>query len=348
MEGFVKCEDARSLSQQTQEAIRIQTVRAVRGGMTQVKAAEVFGVTRQAVGKWVKAERERGERSLKAGKRGRPAGATRLKGHQAATIVNLIKDRHPEQLKLPFALWTSRSVQSLIRSRFGIRLSARSVRRYLRRWGLTPQKPCRRAYEQNPESVRRWLEEEYPGVRAEGRRERAAIWWGDEMGFRSDHQAGRSYAPRGRTPVIPGTGQRFGCNVISAITNRGHLGFMVFKRRFTARVFLAFLRRLIRETGRKVYFIVDRHPVHVSGAVRRWLEAHASQIRLIYLPPYSPELNPDELLNNDTKANALSRRRPRTQRELMRATRTHLARRRRDPEMVKRFFHGKHVAYAAR
>jgi transposase len=248
--------------------------------MAQIKAAEVFGVTRQAVGKWIKAERQGGEQSLKAGKRGRPAGGMRLKGHQAATIVNLIKDRHPEQLKFPFALWTSQSVQLLIRSRFDIRLSARSVRRYLRRWGFTPQKPCRRAYEQKPELVLRWMEEEYPQVRAEARRERATIWWGDEMGLRSDHQAGRSYAPRGQTPVVCGTGQRFGCNVVSAITNRGHLGFMVFKKRFTGRVFLAFLRRLIRETGRKAYLIIDRHPVHVSGVVKRWVEAHASQIRL--------------------------------------------------------------------
>ena len=139
------------------------------------------------------------------------------------------------------------------------------MRRYLRRWGFTPQKPVRRAYEQDPVAVKRWLEEEYPGIRARAKRQKARVYWGDAMGARSDHQAGRSYAPRGRTPTCTGTGRRFGANVLSAITNRGALAFMVFKHRFTTAVFLRFLRRLVRHARRKVFLIVDRHPVHRSG-----------------------------------------------------------------------------------
>ncbi|MFQ5757135.1 MAG: IS630 family transposase [Acidiferrobacterales bacterium] len=205
-----------------------------------------------------------------------PAGtALRLAPWQAATIVRLLTERCPDQLKLPFALWTREAVRDLIAHRFGLRLSVWTVGRYLKRWGFTPQKPLRRAYEQDPEAVRRWLTEEYPAIRARAQREGATIFWGDETGMRSDHQAGRSWGRRGQTPVIPETGKRFRCHRISAITNRGQLVFMVFERTFTAAVFVGFLRRLLRQAGRKVFLIVDEHPVHVSAATQRWVAQHS-------------------------------------------------------------------------
>src|SRR5262249_32665243 len=200
-------------------------------------------------------------------------------------------------MHLPFALWTREAVQPLIAQRTGLHLSIWTVGRYLKHWGFTPQKPVRRAYERNPEAVRRWLQEEYPAIRNCAKRENAEIYWGDEMGLRSDHQAGRSYSPRGKTPVIPGTGKRFGCNVVSTITNRGRLAFMVFKVRFTARVMVEFLGRLLRHAKRKVFLILDGHPVHRSRTVKEWLKENQARIRLFLLPGYSPELNPDELLN---------------------------------------------------
>src|SRR5207245_2170089 len=154
----------------------------------------------------------------------------RLAPPQAATTVRLILSRCPDQLRLPFALWTREAVQQLLARRFGVHVSVWTVGRYLRAWGLTPQKPVRRAYEQNPAAVRRWLKKEYPAIRAQAKREKAEIHWGDEMGLRSDHQAGRSYGRRGQTPVVPGTGQRF-----------------------TAPVFLNFLRRLLRLIPGKVF-----------------------------------------------------------------------------------------------
>ena len=156
-------------------------------------------------------------------------------------MVNLITDRTPDQLKLPFVLWTREAVADLVRERFGIKISVWTAGRYLKRWGFTPQKPMRRAWERDDATVRRWLKVQYPRIRGEAKREGAEIHWGDEMGLRSDHQAGRSYSPKGKTPVIEGTGQRFGCNVISTVTNRGTLRFMVFRRRFTAKVFIEFL-----------------------------------------------------------------------------------------------------------
>lgn len=339
--------DARSLSQQAQEALRRRAVQSVLSGMKQVEAARVFGVTRQAVGIWMRKYRERGEKALRAGTRGRPRTGGRLKGWQAATICMLIRDRHPEQLKLPFVLWTAGAVRQLIRRRFQIRCSVRTVQRYLKAWGFTPQKPRRRAWERDDAAVQRWLREEYPAIRKEAKRQKARIYWADEMGVRSDHQAGRSYGLRGHTPVVPGTGQRFGCNMISAITNRGDLSFMVFKRRFVTDVFIQFLRRIVKQAGRRVFLIIDRHPVHRSRKVQRWLAAHADTIRVFYLPGYSPELNPDEMLNNDVKANAVGRRRPHNQKQLMQNVRGYLRRRKNKPEVVKRYFHAKSVRYAA-
>ena len=297
--------DARSLSSQAQEALRLRVVVAVAGGMKQVEAVRVFGVSRAAVGKWMKQYRHGGKKSLKARPQGRPKGPSRLKGWQAAQIVRTIIDRTPDQLKLPFVLWTREAVGELIAQRFDVHVSPMTVGRWLRRWRLTPQKPVRRAWEQNPQEVEHWLNVEYPRIRRQAKAEKAQIHWGDEMGLRSDHQAGTSYGRRGQTPVIPGTGQRWRCNMISSITGRGSLRFMVFKRRFTSDVFIGFMRRLIRSVGRKVYLIVDGHPVHKSRKVKKWLASHEKQIRIILLPAYSPDLNPDEFLNNDLKSNAV-------------------------------------------
>jgi transposase len=258
----------------------------------------------------------------------------------------LITDRCPDQLKLPFVLWTREAVGELLARRFGVRVSVWTVGRYLRHWGFTPQKPVRRAYERDPEVVRKWLREKYPVIRARARREGAEIHWGDEMGLRSDHQAGRSWGRRGQTPVIPGTGRRFGCNMISTITNRGRLYFMVFKERFNARVFIRFLKRLTRQIGRKVVLIVDEHPAHKAGETTRWLKAQQEHLQMYFLPPYSPELNPDELLNQDVKTNAVGRRRAIDQADLMANVRGYLRSTQKMPYVVRSYFQEQHVRYA--
>jgi len=240
-----------------------------------------------------KAYRLQGQEALKSKRKGRPKGG-KLQPWQAVQIAKTVIDHHPEQLKLPFYLWTREAVALLIKRRFGLQLSVWTVGRYLKRWGFTPQKPARRAWEQNPEQVRQWLEKEYPNIRRQAQREKAKIYWGDEMGLRSDHAVGRSYGLKGQTPVILATGQRFGCNMISAITNHGRLNFMIFKERFTAPVFLEFLRRLLRQSDRRLYPIVDCHPVHRSLKVKNWVKENEERLRLVFLPGYSPEINPDE------------------------------------------------------
>ena len=342
-------QDARSLSGEAQEDLRRRVVEAVEKGLSQTEAAGVFGVARGTVTRWMGLVESVGRRALKARRRGRPA-VSRLAPHQAATTVRHILSSCPDQLSLPFALWTREAVQELLSRKFDLRVSVWTVGRYLRAWGLTPQKPVRRAYEQNPVAVRKWLEEEYPAIRAQARQFKAQIHWLDEMGLRSDHQAGRSYGRRGQTPVVFGTGQRFRCNMISSITNRGRLAFMIFRQRFTARVFLTFLSRLLRltrKTRRKIFLIVDGHPVHKSRSVCRWLAEHAEQIRIFCLPSYSPELNPDELLNQDVKTNALGRVRPVNVQEMMSNLRSYLRITQARPNLVKNYFRERHVRYAA-
>lgn len=342
----MKSNDARSLPAEAQQDLRRKVVRAVQAGMVQGEAARLFGVARGTVNRWMGLHQRGGVAALKARRRGRPR-QPRLAPHEAATAVRLILGRCPDQLRLPFALWTREAVQQLLARRFDLQVSVWTVGRYLRQWGLTPQKPVRRAYEQDPVVVRRWLEQEYPAIRRAALREKAEIHWCDEMGLRSDHQAGRSYGRRGQTPVVPGTGQRFGCNMISTITNRGVLAFMVFRQRFTAGVFLNFLRRLLRLRKRMLFLIADRHPVHRARSVTRWLAEHASQIRLFWLPSYSPELNPDELLNQDVKTNSVGRRRPANQDELIGDLRSYLRGTQRRPYLVRSYFHGVPVRYAA-
>jgi transposase len=344
----VRSRDARRLPQAAQEELRRRAVALVGEGRSQGEVAGLLDVSRQSVSEWVRAFRLGGEQALSAGRRGRrPGEKTALAPWQQAQVAKAIREKNPDQLRLPGFLWTRALVCELIDRRFGIRVAEKTAGRYLRVWGFSPQKPARRALEQNPELVAHWLDERYPGIESRAYREKALVLWLDEMGLRSDHTAGRSWSPVGQTPIVPGTGQRFGANVISAISNKGHLQFSVFKQRFTAPVCIDFLGRLIRQAGgQKIILILDGHPVHRAKKVRAWVEAHADQIELQFLPGYSPELNPTELLNQDVKTNAVGRRRPRSQDELIGDTRSYLRSTQHRPRLVARYFEGEHVRYA--
>jgi len=341
----LKGKDGRSLSREAQEAIRIRAVEAVRRGGRVGRTAKEFGVNRGTVSMWLKKYREAGKAGLRKKRQGRPPGK-KISGAQARAVVRMIIDHTPDQLKLPFALWTREAVRDLIAKKFQLRVSVMTAGRWLKSWGMTPQKPLRRALEQDPEAVRRWLEQEYPSIRKAARSEGAELHWGDEMGMRSDHQTGTSYGLKGRTPVIPGTGQRFGCSMISTITNRGTLRFMVFKGGFKAPVMIRFLKRLLKSAPRKIYLIIDSHPVHRSVRVKKWAAGKPGRIKLFYLPAYAPELNPDEYLNQDVKSNAVGRRRAMNQRELIADVRGYCRSTQRQPEIVKKFFEAPKVRYA--
>lgn len=318
---------------------------AVLGGRTHVEVAKVFGVTRQALGRWIKRYREGGRQALKAKRRGRPQGGS-LTLKQQRRIAKLVIDHVPDQLKLPFLLWTRAAAAQLIENKLGRHLSIWTVGRYLKRWGFTPQRPMRRAFEQSPLEVQRWLEEEYPRIREQAVSEKAEIFWGDEMGLRSDHPWGRTYGQRGVTLVVIASGERFRCNMISALTNRGSLFFMIFEKRFKADIFLGFVCRLVRQVKSKVNLIVDHHPVHHSSKVERWLQKHQANLCLFFLPPYSPELNPDEYLNQDVKSNAAGRCQARDKQHMMSNLRQYLRGRQRQPQLVKKYFQAQKVKYA--
>jgi transposase len=340
--------DARSLPQAAQEELRRRAVALVAEGRSQVEVAGLLSVSANAVGNWVRAHRRGGDRALDAGQRGRRGGHTKLSDAQQQKIAGLIVGNNPDQLKLPGFLWTRALVRDLIRQRFGIEVGEDTVGRYLRAWGFSPQKPMRRAYEQSDEAVRQWLEERYPEIERCARRERAEILWADESGLRSDHTAGRTWAPVGQTPVTKGTGKRFKANMIAAISNTGTLRFRVFDGRFTGPLFLDFLKRLVRDAkGRKVMLILDGHPAHRARVVSDWVAANPTLIELHFLPGYSPELNPAECLNQDVKTNALGRRRPLNLAELKTDVRGFLRSRQRQPARVARYFLERHVRYAA-
>jgi len=305
-----------------------------------------FGVARSSINKWLARERNGGDGSLRSRKRGRKSRIA-LEPRQAALTARAITDKCPDQIKLPFALWTREAVQHFIRVKFDVNVSVWTVGRYLKAWGFTPQKPVRRAFERDSKAVKDWLEKKYPAIRRAALREGAEIHWGDEMGLRSDHQTGTSYGVKGRTPTIPGTGRRFGCNMISTITNRGTLRFMVFSGKFNAKVFVGFLDRLLKSTKRKIFLIIDGHPTHKSRKVKNWTAKHSERIRMFFLPSYSPELNPDEFLNNDVKSNAVGRRRAATLGELLANVRGYLRSTQRRPDVVVSFFRARTVRYAA-
>lgn len=339
--------DARRLDPATQTHLRRTVVKAVRAGMTQTAAAATFGLSVRAVNHWVAIDKVGGLRALRAKRRGRPAGGGRLSAGQAMRIRQLIIDRMPDQLKLGFYLWTRAAVVRLISREYGVAVSLTTVGRYLTAWGLSAQKPVRRAYERNDAAIAHWLRQEYPAIARQATRERATIYWADEMGLRSDHVTGTSYSPIGRTPVVRATGQRFGCSMISAITNRGQLVFRVFHGKFNAPLFIDFMRRLRTQSTGKIYLIVDGHPVHRSRMAKAFVAAHAEDLRVIHLPGYCPELNPDELLNQDVKTNALGKSRPKDRPEMMTALRRHLHRRQKQPQLIRNLFQEKHVRYAA-
>jgi len=340
--------DARSLPQAAQEELRRRAVRLVGDGRSQVEVAGLLGITRQAVGNWMRAHRRGGDQALGARRRGRRGGHTKLTGSQQQKIAGLICGKNPDQLKLPGFLWTRALVRDLIRQQFQIEVGEDTAGRYLRAWGFSPQKPMRRAYEQSDEAVRRWLQERYPEIERHARRDRAEILWADEMGLRSDHQAGRTWAPVGQTPVTKATGKRFKTNMIAAVSNTGTLRFRVFEERFTGPLFLDFLKRLIKDAkGRKIMLIVDGHPAHRARIVRDFVAAHPELIELHFLPGYAPELNPAEILNCDIKANALGRRRPLNVTQLNADVRRYLRARQRRPWQVAKYFHERHVTYAA-
>lgn len=337
--------DARALDHATLTEIRKRAVASIQEGTEPAKVAKALGVARQTVYGWLALYRSGGWDGLDARKRG---GRPRLlDGKALAWIYATVTGKNPLQLKFEFALWTARMIGDLIDQRFGVALSKASVCRLLGQLGLTPQRPVWRAYQQQPEAVQRWLKEEYPLIRERAQEENAVIFFADEAGVRSDHHSGKTWAPRGKTPQVRSTGARFGLNLISAVSAQGELRFMVTPGRVGAAVFVEFLRRLITNIERPVFVVVDGHPAHKAAAVRRFVDSTGGKLQLFFLPPYSPELNPDEQVWNDLKNNTIGRKAIAGPDGLKKAVTRHLRSVQRNPDRIRGYFRNETTKYAA-
>lgn len=340
--------DMRKLTREARYERRVQVIRLRKAGRTYDEIATLTGLSRTGVFDICKRHATSGSSALHDAAGGRKLGEQRLLSPaQEALVQKLIADKTPDQLKMPYALWSRAAVAELIEQRFGLKLKVRTMGMYLQRWGFTPQKPMRKAYEQSPAAVKKWLDEDYPALAQRARAEGAEIHWGDESGLRSDDVRGRSYAPRGETPVVRVPNKRHGLSIISTVTNKGQMRWRIFDGALNSTILIDFFKRLIKGQKKKVFLILDNLRVHHSKPVKHWLAQHAEYIEVFYLPSYSPELNPDEMANADLKQAVTKLAPARTKLQLVKATARHLRSVQRQPQRIKKYFEHGPVRYAA-
>lgn len=342
-------EDARKQSPVELHQRRKQVIRLYEKGVKVMQIVELTGLSWGAVDIAIKLYKEGGISVLKPKTRGRKTGTSRvLDKDQEARIRKLICDKRPEQLKMKFALWTRVAVRALILEEFDLDVTERCVGNYLKRWGFTPQKPIKKAYEQQPAAVREWLDKEYPAIARKAKSEGAEIHWGDETSVMNTDVRGRSYAPRGKTPVtyaVAGKREKF--SMISTVTNQGKCRWMVIEGAFNSDQLIIFMESLMKDAERKIFLILDNLRVHHSKPVKAWLKGNNENIEVFYLPSYSPELNPDERLNADLKHKITTSVPARTKTKLLKATTSHMNLIENSPDRVKAYFRDPVVNYAA-
>jgi transposase len=295
--------DARKLTAEGRALLRQMVIRLRKqSGLGLKELASVAGVHHRTVEEWLARARKEGEGALTEKCRGRRVGSGRkLTMADECWLRDQIVGECPQQLKLPFALWTRPAIKALIRERFGVEMQDRLVGKYLKRWGFTPQRPVKRALEQDPVKVTIWLEQTYPQVLARAKAENATILWGDETAVKEDTHWIRGYAPKGQTPVLKTPTRWDKLSMISAISARGECAFQIVEGSINTARFLEFLGRLIEGATRKIFLVVDNLRVHHAKQVSEWLQEKQDRIELVFLPPYAPESNPDEYLNRDFK-----------------------------------------------
>ena len=340
--------DARRHSPRTQYEIRKQVIRLRKRGLSNRDVALGVGMSEcHASTIWQRYCKE-GQRAIQLGQRGRRHGEKRtLSVRQEIEVQRLLIDKTPDQMKLEFALWTRQAVRLLIERLYGFEMPIRTVGQYLTRWNFTPQRPVKRAYEQRPQAVQKWLKEDYPEIAARAKKEKAEIHWGDETGIQSNAHRERGYAPRGQHPTIRLDTRKSSIGLISAITNQGKVRFMGYRKAINSKLLIRFMGRLVRDTDRKVFLILDNLPVHHSRDVKQWLKGHKEQIEVFHLPAYSPEINPDEYLNCDLKGRVHAGVPAHSEKGLEKKTRSFMRRLQKRPHHVRKYFEHKKVAYAA-
>lgn len=336
--------DGRTIDHKAMEEIRVRAVQQVQSGENPEVVIKALGFHRSCIYEWLAQYRAGGWLALRSRRGGGPK--PRLSGKQIQWIYRTITLGDPRQFKFPYALWSRKIIGQVILEKWAVRLSLASVGRLLAQLGLSCQRPLYRAYQQNPSLVEEWLQKEYPKIRRLARQIGARIYFGDEAGIRSASHSGRTWAPRGQTPIITTTGERFGLNMISAVRAQGECRFMVVQGSVRGEEFCEFLRRLMYKSGHPMVLIVDGHPTHRSGRVQKYVQSLRGKLRLCFLPPYSPELNPDELVWNDLKGH-MGRMDVRDRDEMKQEVQDYFVDLANQPEKIRSFFQAKHTRYAA-
>ena len=334
----------KTASKEVRETYRTQVHRLKKKGNSYPEISVILGIPLGTV------KRYGGRETATEKKRGRqPFVQQKLNQEQQKQIIKLITDKTPDQYKLPFALWTRKSVVLLVEERFGITVSAQTMGDYLRLWGFSSQKALLKSYEQKPQAVEKWLDEEYPKIKAEAALEHAEIYWGDETGVRNDDQRCRGFSPIGQTPTLTLNGQRFRINMISAVNNKGKFVFMVYEKNMNVGLLIKFLVKLYKSAGRKIIVILDNLKVHHAKILKYWLSKDKikERIKVRHLPSYSPELNPDEYLNCDLKAEINRRPPARSQNGIEQKVVECIESIAANPQRIANYFNHPKISYAA-
>lgn len=306
-------------------------------------AAYYFECGRSTVYGWLKMRRDSGPEALRVRKP--PGAAPKLTEQQMVQLRGIVIGKDPRQLQLNYALWTRALVRELILRKFGVEFTLPAVGTLLHRLGLSPQRPLVRAYEQDPERVQTWKQDTYPAIRAAAKAAGASIFFGDEAAVRTDYHAGTTWAPVGRTPVVKGTGNRQSLNMISAVSARGKLHFSFVDGTTTAETFIAYLTKLLHDIPGKIFLIVDGHSAHRAKKTTQFVEDNKDRLRLFFLPPYSPELNPDEWVWKNIKHDHVGRMAARTRDELRKGIEHAVERLQSGAHIVRGFFADPDLAY---
>jgi len=340
--------DARRLPREVLQERRMMAIKLRKKGVSNKETAQMVGISATTVSQyWTRYQKE-GSKGLELKKRGRAKGDGKwLSDDQERQIIRLLVSKNPQQLEFPFALWTRESVKALIDRQCVIDMPISSVGRYLRKWEFTAKKPIKRAYERKDEAAKAWMEEEYPKIQERSKQEDAAIWWADETSCVSLPTNLKGYAPKGEKPLLIHTAKKFRINMISAVTNSGKMMFSLYDDAINTDRFIDFLEKAIASSEKKLFMVLDNLRVHHAKVVKQWIEEHHEQIELFFLPAYSPDLNPDEYLNQDYKKNANKHQPPTTKKQLEKNTKAYMHSLQANPEKIASFFQHPAVQYAA-
>jgi transposase len=337
--------DGRSLNHQALEHIRILAVkRVVEDGEAPSEVMKSFGLCRTAIYPWLRKYEDKGMDALV--ERIAQGPEPKLTEKQRQQVKRWILGKDPRQYGFDFGLWSRRIVQALIQEKLGIELGLTAVGRLLAGLEITPQKPLRRAYERDPEAVDLWLKETYPKLKQRAKRLGARIFFLDEAGFQSDPPLGRTYGLKGKTPVVKTSGQRQSLNVISAVNARGEFWAVTYSGKLNAEAFVVFLENFLRSWTGKVFLVVDGHPAHKAGLVKASVQKVQGRLELHFLPPYAPDLNPDEFVWSHMKQNGVSKKPLKQNESLQKRIDQDLNALKGNRELVRSFFCAESVVYA--